>query len=659
LSQIYQPAQFQMVCDMEPKGDQPKAIRELVDGIRRGFRYQTLLGVTGSGKTFTLAKVIEQVRKPTLVISPNKTLAAQLFSEFKAFFPHNAVQYFVSYYDYYQPEAYVPTTDTYIEKDASINEEIDRLRHATTRALLSRRDVIVVASVSCIYNLGSPADYRETSLVLQVGQEASREEILRRLVEMQYERNDMSLSKGRFRARGDSISVVPPDGEQVIRIRLDEDQVEAIELLDPVTGRSQGATSTIVIFPARHFVTMPYDVERALQSIEEELKQRVSELRRQRRFLEAQRLYQRTRFDMEMIRNFGYCNGIENYSRHFDGRKPGEPPFTLLDFFPKDFLTIIDESHITVPQIRGMYAGDESRKKVLIEYGFRLPSALDNRPLKFNEFEERINQVIFSSATPGPFELKVSQKVVEQIIRPTGLVDPEVIVRPASNQVDDLVAEIRRRTSRNERVLVTTLTKRTAEALAEYLTELGIRVRYLHSDIETLERVKLLRDLRLGRFDVLVGINLLREGLDLPEVSLVAILDADNEGFLRSETSLVQTMGRAARNVQGQVILYADNVTDSMRRAIEETNRRRRIQLRYNEEHGIVPKTVVKEVRAPLTPVEAAEEVKEIEEEDLESVIARLESEMLEAAESLEFEKAAEIRDRIKELKTRRGGHGG
>jgi len=644
---------FRLESDLKPRGDQPKAIAELVRGLEEGLRYQTLLGVTGSGKTYTLAKVIEAVQKPTLVISPNKTLAAQLCSEFRSFFPDNSVQYFVSYYDYYQPEAYVPATDTYIEKDASINEEIDRLRHATTRALLSRQDVIVVASVSCIYNLGSPVDYRSTTFALRVGDETSREEILRRLVEMQYERNDVSLSKGRFRARGGVIDVCPPDEESIIRVELDEDVIKGISLLDTVTGAVKGRTDATVLFPAKHFVTMPYDVERALASIGKELEERVRELRRKRKFLEAQRLEQRTRFDMEMIRNVGHCNGIENYSRHFDGRQPGEPPSCLLDFFPPGFLTIIDESHITVPQLRGMYAGDESRKRTLVEYGFRLPSALDNRPLRYDEFEKKLGQVIFSSATPGDYELSVSGKVVEQIIRPTGLVDPEVIVRPASTQVDDLIAEIRNRAANNQRVLVTTLTKRTSEGLAEYLSEMGLRVRYLHSEIDTLKRVELLRDLRLGRYDVLVGINLLREGLDLPEVSLVAILDADNEGFLRSETSLIQTMGRAARNVMGQVILYADTVTDSMMRAIAETNRRRKIQLDYNRRHGIVPETVRKEIRALIAPVAEGEPAPVVEGGDLEAVIAGLEEEMLEAAGRLEFERAAAIRDKIRELRKR------
>jgi len=646
-------SQFKLEGDLKPRGDQPKAIAELVRGVEQGLRYQTLLGVTGSGKTYSLAKVIEAVQKPTLVISPNKTLAAQLCSEFRSFFPGNSVQYFVSYYDYYQPEAYVPTTDTYIEKDASINEEIDRLRHATTRALLSRTDVIVVASVSCIYNLGSPGDYRSTAFTLRVGDEVPREEILRRLVDMQYERNDVALSKGRFRARGGVIDVCPPDEEAVIRVELDEDNVKRISLLDTATGRAMGETDTMVLFPARHFVTMPYDVQRALGTIAKELEGRVAELRRRKKFLEAQRLQQRTRFDMEMIRNVGYCNGIENYSRHFDGRQPGEPPYCLLDFFPRGFLTIIDESHITVPQLRGMYAGDESRKQTLVEYGFRLPSALDNRPLRYDEFEARLEQVIFSSATPSEYETSVSGQVVEQIIRPTGLVDPEVVVRPASTQVDDLIGEIRDRAARNQRVLVTTLTKRTAEGLAEYLSEMGLRVRYLHSEIDTLKRVELLRDLRLGKYDALVGINLLREGLDLPEVSLVAILDADNEGFLRSETSLIQTMGRAARNVMGQVILYADNATDSMVRAIAETNRRRNVQLGYNREHGIVPETVRKEIRALIAPATEEEVAPAVADKDLEAVIAGLEEEMLEAAGKLEFERAAAIRDRVRELRKR------
>jgi excinuclease ABC subunit B len=647
---------FTLAGDFEPRGDQPSAIDDLVGGLGEGFRYQTLLGVTGSGKTYTLAKVIEATQRPTLVISPNKTLAAQLCSEFKAFFPDNAVNYFVSYYDYYQPEAYVPTSDTYVEKDASINEEIDRLRHSTTRALLSRRDVIVVASVSCIYNLGSPQDYRRTTHLLHVGDRVARNDLLRRLVEMQYERNDMALSKGKFRARGKVVDICPPDEEFVIRVDFDDDEIGRLTLMDTVTGKPTGNVDDILLFPARHFVTMPYDLARSLGEIRAELEERTTQLRRKKKFLEAQRIQQRTRFDLEMIQHVGYCNGIENYSRHFDGRSPGDPPNSLLDFFPDDYLTIIDESHITVPQIRGMYLGDESRKRTLVEYGFRLPSAMDNRPLRYDEFEERLNQVIFSSATPGRYELEISSRVAEQIIRPTGLVDPEVIVKPALNQVDDLIEEIKKRSERGERVLVTTLTKRTAEGLSEYLSETGHRVRYLHSDVDTLKRVEILRDLRLGKFDVLVGINLLREGLDLPEVSLVAILDADNEGFLRSETSLVQTMGRASRNVYGQVILYADNVTDSMQRAIEETTRRRDIQLGYNEEHGISPETVRREIRSLIATPYQGEVDEPPSEEDVGDLIIRLEHQMLDAAEQLEFERAAELRDRLKRLRKGRKG---
>jgi len=642
---------FKLAGDFVPRGDQPEAIDGLVRGIDEGLRYQTLLGVTGSGKTYTLAKVIEATRRPTLVISPNKTLAAQLCSEFKAFFPENAVNYFVSYYDYYQPEAYVPTSDTYVEKDASINEEIDRLRHSTTRALLSREDVIVVASVSCIYNLGSPQDYRRTTYQLRAGDELPRNNLLRRLVEMQYERNDMALSKGKFRARGNVVDICPPDEEFVLRVEFEDDSIGRLSLMDTVTGRAMEHVNEVLLFPARHFVTMPYDLSKALSEIGDELGERLAQLRGEKRFLEAQRLQQRTRFDLEMIKHVGYCNGIENYSRHFDGRSPGDPPNSLLDFFPGNFLTIIDESHITVPQIRGMYLGDESRKRTLVEYGFRLPSAMDNRPLRYDEFEERLNQVIFSSATPGQYELGASSRVVEQIIRPTGLVDPEVLVRPAMDQVDDLIGEIGKRAQRGERVLVTTLTKRTAEGLSEYLSETGHRVRYLHSDVETLKRVEILRDLRLGKFDVLVGINLLREGLDLPEVSLVAILDADNEGFLRSETSLVQTMGRASRNVFGQVILYADEVTDSMRRAIEETSRRRRIQLRYNSDHGITPETVRREIRSLIATPYQGEVDEPSPGEDIGELVTRLEQQMFEAAERLEFERAADIRDRLRRLR--------
>ncbi len=650
--------EFQLVAPFAPRGDQPKAIRELTEGLRAGLQHQTLLGVTGSGKTFTIAHVIQNVQKPTLVIAHNKTLAAQLCNEFRAFFPHNAVHYFVSYYDYYQPEAYIPQTDTYIEKDASINDEIDRLRHAATSALLERRDVIIVASVSCIYGLGTPEEYAAMTLALRKGATLPRDEILHRLVELQYERNEIGFGRGTFRAKGDTIEVIPAYSENALRIELFGDEIERISELDALTGKRLRDLEFTVIYPATHWVTGREKLERAIESIRAELEERLAELHRAGRLLEAQRLEQRTRYDLEMLRELGYCPGIENYSRHLDGRRPGEPPCTLIDYFPTDFLMVIDESHQTIPQIRGMYNGDRSRKEILIEYGFRLPSALDNRPLRFEEFERKMNQVIYVSATPGPYERRKSQKIVEQIIRPTGLVDPEVVVRPVQGQIDDLIGEIRQVTQRGERVLVTTLTKKMAEDLTEYLTELGIRARYLHSEIETLDRVDILHNLRLGGFDVLVGINLLREGLDLPEVSLVAILDADKEGFLRSETSLIQTIGRAARNVRGRVILYADEVTGSMERAIAETQRRRKLQLEYNEKHGITPETVkkaikefmpelarestTKEKRAkkkPMTPAELADLIKELEQE------------MYAAAKRLEFERAAQLRDEIKELR--------
>ncbi len=663
---------FELVSEFEPRGDQPKAIRELVAGIEKGLRHQTLLGVTGSGKTYTIANVIAQVQKPTLVIAHNKTLAAQLASEFRQFFPHNAVHYFVSYYDYYQPEAYIPQTDTYIEKDASINEEIDRLRHAATSALLERRDVIIVASVSCIYGLGTPEDYRAMTLTVRRGELCDRDAILRRLVELQYERNDVALGRGSFRVRGDVVELVPIYEEKVIRIEWFGDEIDRIVELDPITGRVLGEREAITIYPGSHFLTPREKLERAIRSIEAELEERLEYFRSRGKLLEAQRLEQRTRYDLEMIRELGYCPGIENYSRHLDGRAPGEPPATLLDYFPKDFLLVIDESHQTIPQLRAMYNGDRSRKETLIEHGFRLPSALDNRPLRFEEFEERVNQVIYTSATPGPYEREKSEQIVEQIIRPTGLVDPEVVVRPAQGQVDDLIEEIRKTTERGERVLVTTLTKRMAEDLTDYLAELGIKVRYLHSEIETLDRVEILRDLRLGEFDVLVGVNLLREGLDLPEVSLVAVLDADKEGFLRSETSLIQTIGRAARNVRGKVILYADELTESIERAIAETERRRRIQLEYNRKHGITPETIrkavrdiVQEVRAveaeaeaeaevqvkPRSKAKAKEKARGLTSHELADLIAELEQEMYEAARRLEFERAAALRDEIKELR--------
>ncbi len=659
--------EFQLVTPFQPTGDQPQAIEQLVAGLKRGYRHQTLLGVTGSGKTFTMASVIAAVQRPTLVLAPNKTLAAQLYAEFREFFPHNAVEYFVSYYDYYQPEAYVPQTDTYIEKETEINDEIDRLRLAATRAVRTRRDVIIVASVSCIYGIGSPEEWDKAILALQRGQTVRRDRILRHLVDLQYDRNDMTLVRGTFRARGDVIEVFPAYEEFAVRVELWDDEVERIIEFDPLTGEVLATRELIEIFPAKHWVTSGERLEAALRSIEAELEERLAELRAQGKLLEAQRLEQRTRYDIEMLREVGYCSGIENYSRHLSGRKPGEPPWTLLDYFPKDFLLFIDESHLAIPQVRGMYSGDRSRKDVLIEYGFRLPSARDNRPLTFEEFLERINQVIYVSATPGPWELQVSEQVVEQVIRPTGLLDPEISVRPTRGQIDDLLHEIRQRVARGERALVTTLTKKMAEDLADYLKEVGIRTHYLHSEIDTIERVEILRDLRLGIYDVVVGINLLREGLDLPEVSLVAILDADKEGYLRSESALIQMIGRAARHVNGLVIMYADTMTESMRRAIEETYRRRKIQIEYNERHGIQPRSIVKQVRDLTDRIrQAAEErapyraepavlhagvLGELSPDELARLIRDLERQMKEAAKQLEFEKAALLRDQIFELR--------
>ncbi|MDI6816474.1 MAG: excinuclease ABC subunit UvrB [Actinomycetota bacterium] len=653
---------FKIEAPYEPKGDQPQAIEKLVAGVRGGNRYQTLLGVTGSGKTYTMAKVIDNIGRPTLIIAPNKTLAAQLCNEFKYFFPTSAVEYFVSYYDYYQPEAYIPHTDTYIEKDSSINDEIDKLRHAATSALFTRRDVIIVASVSCIYGLGSPEDYQATVVFLNKGEDYNLDHILKKLVKIKYQRNDYSYSRGTFRVRGDVLEIFPAYDEIGIRVEFFGDTVERIVSIDPLTGEILKAHEHMSIYPATHFVTVEDKIERALTSIQDEMVDRIIELKEQGKLLEAQRLEQRTKFDLEMLREVGYCNGVENYSRHFSGKAPGEPPDTLIDYFPKDLLVLIDESHITIPQLNGMYNGDRSRKLTLVEHGFRLPSAVDNRPLRFEEFIEKVPQIVFVSATPGPFEAQVSQQVAEQIIRPTGLVDPEVMVKPTGGQVDDLFDLIKARTDQNERVLVTTLTKKMAEDLTDYYFEMGVRVRYLHSDIDTLERVKILTDLRRGDFDVLVGINLLREGLDLPEVSLVAILDADKEGFLRSERSLIQTIGRAARNVSGQVVMYADSVTDSMSRAISETNRRRKIQKDYNEAHGIEPESIRKAVTDIIQSVVAesgklykarkdSDEIQKIPLQELQSIIRALEDEMRTAAESLDFEKAALLRDEMFELR--------
>jgi excinuclease ABC subunit B len=654
---------FQLVSNYKPKGDQPRAIEELLNGLAAGERHQVLLGVTGSGKTFTMAKIIERANRPALILAHNKTLAAQLYHEFKQFFPDNAVEYFVSYYDYYQPEAYIPAGDLYIEKEATINEELDKLRLSATRSLFERRDSIIVSSVSCIYGLGSPEAYYGMLLLLEKGQRISRKDITRRLVEILYERNDADFKRGTFRVRGDIIEVFPTYDEAAYRIELFGDEIESLSQIDPLFGTVKQKYSRLPIYPKSHYVVQPERKAEAIDSIMKELNEWVPELEAQGRMVEAQRVNQRTRFDLEMIKSMGYCHGIENYSRHFSGRLPGEAPPTLLDYFPRDFLLFVDESHATIPQVHGMWFGDRSRKQNLVDYGFRLPSAMDNRPLKFEEFENRVHQTIYVSATPGPYELTRSAGVVvEQVIRPTGLVDPEVEIRPVKGQIDDLLAEIRDRAKRNERVLVTTLTKRMAEDLAGYYTEVGVRCRYMHSEIETLERVKLLAGLRKGEYDVLIGINLLREGLDLPEVSLVAILDADKEGFLRSAGSLIQTMGRAARHVEGRVILYADHMTDSMRRAIDETDRRRTVQRAYNEEHGITPQSIVSQVDMGLAQILKAEygeveteETSQLQElssqEELDAYIAKLEAEMREAAKKFEFEKAARLRDSIKELR--------
>ncbi|MDE3840113.1 excinuclease ABC subunit B [Bacillus methanolicus] len=653
--------QFELVSKYSPQGDQPEAIRKLVEGIKNGKKHQTLLGATGTGKTFTISNVIKEVNKPTLVIAHNKTLAGQLYSEFKEFFPNNAVEYFVSYYDYYQPEAYVPQTDTYIEKDASINDEIDKLRHSATSALFERRDVIIVASVSCIYGLGSPEEYRELVVSLRVGMEIERNQLLHRLVDVQYERNDIDFKRGTFRVRGDVVEIFPVSRDQhCIRVEFFGDEIDRIREVDALTGEILGEREHAAIFPASHFVTREEKMRIAIENIEKELEEQLKKLRAEDKLLEAQRLEQRTRYDLEMMREMGFCSGIENYSRHLTLRPPGSTPYTLLDYFPDDFLIVIDESHVTLPQIRGMYNGDRARKQVLVDHGFRLPSALDNRPLTFEEFEKHINQIVYVSATPGPYELEHSPEMVEQIIRPTGLLDPTIDVRPIEGQIDDLIGEIQDRIKRNERVLVTTLTKKMAEDLTDYLKEIGIKVQYLHSEIKTLERIEIIRDLRLGKFDVLVGINLLREGLDIPEVSLVAILDADKEGFLRSERSLIQTIGRAARNANGHVIMYADRMTQSMEIAINETKRRRAIQEEYNKKHGITPQTIKKEIRDVIRATYAAEEQEEykpaqsfgkLTKKEREKLIADMEKEMKEAAKALNFERAAELRDLILELK--------
>ena len=646
---------FKLVSDYKPTGDQPQAIEYLSNGVRNGKKFQTLLGVTGSGKTFTMANIIQNVQKPTLVLAHNKTLAGQLYSEFKEFFPENNVEYFVSYYDYYQPEAYVPSSDTYIEKDASVNDEIDKLRHSATASLFETRDVIIVASVSCIYGLGDPIDYEHMIISLRPGMQVERNTVLKKLINMQYTRNELDFKRGTFRAKGDVVEIYPSDeSETAVRVSFWGDEVEKIDVINPLTGKVEASRNHIMIFPNSHYVTTSDKMERAIQTIQEELEERIKYFKDNGKLLEAQRIEERTNFDIEMMKETGFCQGIENYSRHISGREAGSPPFTLFDYFPKDFLLLVDESHATLPQVRAMYNGDRARKETLVNYGFRLPSAFDNRPLKFNEFEERINQAVFVSATPGDYELEHSKdRVVEQIIRPTGLLDPKIDVKPVTNQVDDLIEQIRERTEKNERVLVTTLNKKMAEDLTSYLEGLDIKVRYMHSDIKALERMEIIRDLRLGKFDVLVGINLLREGLDIPEVSLVAILDADKEGFLRSERSLIQTIGRAARNTDGKVIMYADELTPSMEKAISETNRRRKIQEAYNKEHNITPKTISKAIRETIKATYEADAPvsKDIKPgETIEEVINRLTDEMLKYAQNLEFEKAAEVRDKIKEL---------
>ena len=649
--------EFKIQSDYKPTGDQPEAIDKIVKAINNDEKFNTLLGVTGSGKTFTMANIIQQVKKPTLIIAHNKTLAAQLYSEFKEFFPENAVEYFVSYYDYYQPEAYVAHSDTYIEKDASINDEIDKLRHSATAAILERRDCIIISSVSCIYGLGDPQDYKELMVSLRPGMEKDRDDIIKRLIEIQYERNDVNFTRGTFRVRGDILEIFPANtDERAIRIEFFGDEIDRITEIDYLTGKIVGLRNHVVIFPASHYVTTQERIDKAIIDIQEELKERIDYFKDNDKLIEAQRIDQRTRYDIEMLKEIGFCQGIENYSRHITGRKAGDKPYTLMDFFPDDYLIIIDESHVTVPQIRGMYAGDRSRKTSLIDNGFRLPSAYDNRPLNFSEFEENINQILFVTATPGPYEIEHSTTIAEQIIRPTGLLDPIIEVRPINNQIDDLVGEINNVIEKGERVLITTLTKKMSEDLSDYLKEIGIKVKYLHSDIDTLERVEIIRDLRLGKFDVLVGINLLREGLDIPEVSLVAILDADKGGFLRSETSLIQTIGRAARNANGKVIMYADKITRSMQSAIDETKRRREIQMHYNEEHGIVPKTIKKGIRNAIEATIVADEeaiygdINENDESSIKESIENLQAEMMEAAQNLQFERAAQLRDKIKEL---------